>query len=123
MTGGYLVIHVAILPILVRRGRAVGDNISDVLQSTTSSMLTSSIVQVGTLPQFSEQWRSITLNRFVLNMVNSYHLQLRCPPLLFHNSKCFNIKTVIAHHPVTQKEVDELLVKDTTEPSTGGADF
>ena len=27
----------------------------------------------------------------------------------------------MAHHPVIQKEVQELLVKRATEPSTGGA--
>ena len=29
----------------------------------------------------------------------------------------------MAHHPIIQKEVDELLAKGVIEPSSGGADF
>ena len=38
----------------------------------------------------------------------------------FHH---FNVKAAAAHHPVIQKEVDELLAKGATEPSSGGAGF
>ena len=29
----------------------------------------------------------------------------------------------MAHHPIIQKEVDEILAKDVTEPCTGSASF
>ena len=44
-------------------------------------------------------------------------------PLLFHNFKWFNFKAAAAHHPITQKEVDDLLAKRAIEPSFGGAGF
>ena len=47
--------HVAVLLIL-RRG-AMGDGIHDVLQSTTSSTLSSFFLQVGTLLQILDQWK------------------------------------------------------------------
>ena len=73
--------------------------------------------------KFLDQWRSITSNRFVLNMVWSHHLQLRSHPPLFHNFQHFNVKVPAAHHPIIQKEVDELLAKGAIEPSPGGASF
>ena len=85
-----------------------------------SSSSTSAPFQVGMLFKFLDQWRSITSNRIVLNMVQGHHLQLRSHPPLFHN---FNVKVAAAHHPVTQKEVDELLAKGAIEPSSGGAGF
>ena len=54
-------------------------------------------------------------------MVKGHHLQLRCHPHLFHNFKQFNIKAATAHHPVIQKEVDELLDKSAIEPSTSSS--
>ena len=54
----------------------------DVSQSTTSSSSSSSFFQVGMLSHFLGQWRSITSNRFVLDMVQVYHLQLRSHPLV-----------------------------------------
>ena len=62
-------------------------------------------------------------NRFVLNMVWGHHLQLRSHPPLFCDFWYFNVKAAAAHHPVIQKEVDELLAKGAIEPSSGGADF
>ena len=38
--------------------------VPNVLQSTSPSQSTPSIVQVGTLPKLLGQWRSITFNRF-----------------------------------------------------------
>ena len=73
--------------------------------------------------KFLDQWRSITSNRFVLNMVQGHHLQLTSRPPLFHNFWHFNVKVPAAHHPVIQKEVDELLAKGAIEPSSGGARF
>ena len=61
--------------------------------------------------------RSITSNRFVLNMVRGHHLQLRSHPPLFLDFWHFNVKAAAAHHSVIQKEVDELLAKGAIEPS------
>ena len=60
---------------------------------------------------FLDQWRSITSNWFVLNIVWGYHLQLRSHPPLFHNFWQLNVKVAAAHQPIIQKEVDELLLK------------
>ena len=45
-----------------------------VLQSMTELPSSSSVVQVGTLPEFLDHWRSINSNRFVLS--KDQHLQL-----------------------------------------------
>ena len=73
--------------------------------------------------KFFDLWRNITSNRFVLNMVWGHHLQLRSHPPLFRDFWHFNVKAAAAHHPVIQKEVDELLAKGAIEPSSGGAGF
>ena len=65
--------------------------------------------------KFFDQWRSITSN--------FHYLQLRSDPPLFHDFRPFNVKAAAAHHPVIQKEVDELLAKGALEPSSGGAGF
>ena len=110
------VIHLTVLSIL-RRGGAVRDAIPHVLQSTTSSPLFSAVVQIDTLLQFLNQWRSITSNRFMLNMVKGHYLQLRCHPPLFHNLK--QLKATTVHHSVIQKEAHDLLSKGVIEPLTG----
>ena len=56
-------------------------------------------------------------------MVQGHHLQLRSHPPLFCNFQQFNVKAAAAHHPIIQKEVDELLAKGVIEPSSGGAGF
>ena len=91
--------------------------------TTSSSSSTSAPFQVGMLFKFLDQWRSSTSNRFVLNMVQGHHLQLRSRPPLFRNFWHFNVKVPAAHHPIIQKEVDELLAKGAIEPSSGGAGF
>ena len=91
--------------------------------TSSSSSSTSATFQVGMLFKFLDQWRSITSNRFVLNMVWGHHLQLRSHPPLFRNFQHLNVKVPAAHHPVIQKEVDELLAKGAIEPSSGGASF
>ena len=91
--------------------------------SSSSSSSTSATFQVGMLFKFFDQWRSITSNRFVLNMVQGHYLQLKSCPPLFHDFWHFNVKAAAAHHPVIQKEVDELLAKGVIEPSSGGAGF
>ena len=73
--------------------------------------------------QIFEQRRSITSNRFVLNMVWGHHLQLRSHPPLFCDFWHFNVKMAAVHHPIIQKEVYELLGKGAIEPSSGGAGF
>ena len=70
-----------------------------------------------------DQWRSITSNRFVLNMVWGHHLQIWFHPPLFHNLWQFKVKAATTHNPIIQKEVDKLLAKSATEPSSGGAGF
>ena len=104
----------------------MGVGTPDVPQASTSlssSSSTPAMFQVGMLFRFLDQWRSITSNRFVLNMVWGHHLQLRSHPPLFHDFQHFNVKAAAAHHLVIQKEVDELLAKGAIEPSSGGASF
>ena len=56
-------------------------------------------------------------------MVQGHHLQLWSHPPLFHNFQQFNVKVAATHHPIIQKEVDELLAKGAIGPSSGGAGF
>ena len=56
-------------------------------------------------------------------MVRGDNPQLRWHPSLIHNINWFNIKATAVHHPVMQKEVDELLVLGATEPLTGCTGF
>ena len=56
-------------------------------------------------------------------MVWGHHLQLRCCPSLFLDFWRFNVKAVAAHHPVIQREVDELLAKGVIEIFSGHAGF
>ena len=109
------------VPLTVGRRGSVQDSICDVLQSTTSSTLSSYVMKVDTLPKLLDQWRSIIYNRFVLNIVKGHHLQLRYHPILFHIFKWCNIKAAKAHHPIIQKEVDEPLANGAIELSTGRA--
>ena len=115
-------------PVLLSQEGKVGMGVStpDVplpSTSSSSSSSTSATFQVGMLFKFFDQWRSITSNRFVLNMVRGHHLQLRSHPPLFSDFQHFNVKVAAAHHPVIQKEVDELLANGAIEPSSGGAGF
>ena len=115
-------------PVLLSQEGKVGGGVGtpDVLQpstSSSSSSSTSATFQVGMLFKFLDQWRSITSKRFVLNMVQGHHLQLRSHPPLFCDFQHFNVKVAAAHHPVIQKESDELLAKGAIEPSSGGAGF
>ena len=56
-------------------------------------------------------------------MIRGHHLQLRSHPPLFRDFWHFNVKAAAAHHPVIQKEVNELLAKGAIEPSSSGAGF
>ena len=82
-----VVVHLLVL-LTLRRG-PVADGKPDVLQSTTSSPLSVSVVQGGILPHFLDQCRCTTSNMFVLNMVKGHHLQLKAQPLLFCNFHLF----------------------------------
>ena len=100
-----------------------GPDVPEPSTSSSSSSSTSATFQVGMHFKFFDHWRSITSNRFVLNMVWGHHLQLRSHPPLFCEFWHFNVKAAAAHHPVIQKEVDELLAKGAIEPSSGGTGF
>ena len=115
-------------PILLSQEGKVGMGIAtpDVPQpstSSSSSSSTSATFQVRMLLKFFDQWRSITSNRFVLNMVWGHHFKLRSHPPLFCEFWHFNVKVPAAHHPVIQNEVSGLLAKGAIEPSSGGAGF
>ena len=56
-------------------------------------------------------------------MVQGQHLQLRLCLPLFCNFWHLNVRAVAAHHPVIQREVDELFPKGAIELSSGGAGF
>ena len=90
--------------------------------SSASSSSTSTAFQVGMLFKFV-QWRSITSNRFVPNMVWGQDLQHKSHPPLFHDFLQFNVKVAAAHHPLISEGVDEPLAKGAVEPSLGGAGF
>ena len=92
MAVSHLVRHQKVVPILRRKG-AVGNGIPCVLQSTTSSTLSSSsIVQLGTHHHFLNQCKNINYNRFVPNIIKGKILQLRCHPSLFYNLKLFALQ-------------------------------
>ena len=120
---------VALFPpvLLSQEGKmGMGVGTPDLQQPSTSSSCSSSTsasFQVGMLFKFFNQWKSITSNRFVLNTVWGYHLQLSSRPPLFRDFRHFNVRVAAVHHPVIQKEVDELLVKGVIEPSSSGAGF
>ena len=64
------------IPLTLGRILAEGDSILDVLQSTSSSLSSSYALQVYTLPEFKDQWRIITSNWIVLNIVKGHHFSL-----------------------------------------------
>ena len=64
-----------VLPILGGKG-SVGVGTPDVPWSSASLSSSSAVFQVGMLFKFFDQWRGITSNRFVLNMVQGHHLLL-----------------------------------------------
>ena len=105
-----------------RKRGDIGISASDVSQSTASSSSSSLVFHVGMLSHFLDQWSSITSNRFVLNMVQGHHFQLRSCPSLFCNFRQFNVKMAAAHHPIIQEE-HELLSEGAIEPSSSGAGF
>ena len=104
-----------------RRKGVMGVGTPDVSWSSASSSSTSAVFQVGMLFKFFDQWRNITSNRFVLNIVCGHHLQLQSHPPLFCNFWQFNVKVATTHDPIIDKEVDELLAKGAIGPSSGGA--
>ena len=106
-----------------RRKGVCGSWCSYVPWSSATSSNSSAAFQVGRLFRFFDQWRGITSNRFVHNMVRGHHLQLWSHPPLFHNFWQFNVKVATTHHPIIQNEMDELLAKGAFVPSSGGDGF
>ena len=51
-------------------------------------------------------------------MVKLHHLQLRVCYPLFYNFHQFQVEAAWGHHPVIQKEVQQLVAKGSIEPST-----
>ena len=82
-----LLVYLPVWLNLGRRGPACDD--VPVLQSISSSQSSLSVVQVGTLCQFLDQFGSITFNTFVLNTDKGHHLQFRYHLPLFCNFKWF----------------------------------
>ena len=66
VAGNQLRGHLQVILILGRR-ETMGNSMPDVVQPSMSSQSSSSVVQVGTLPNFLDQWNSITCSRFVFN--------------------------------------------------------
>ena len=100
VAGSHLQVRLQVPLNLERRGAMV-DDFPDMLQSLTSFSSYSSVVQVGTLLNFINQCRSITLNRFSLNMVKGHYVQLRCCTLVFckfrqSNNGCYGSSS---HYP------------------------
>ena len=58
----------------------MGYGVSDMLQSTTSLTSSSPVVQVGTVPNVLDQWKIITSNRIVLNIVCGHNLWFKSHP-------------------------------------------
>ena len=53
---------------------AIGNSIPGLLQTSSSLKLSLSVVQVGPFSCFQVQWKRITSNRFVLNMIKGHYL-------------------------------------------------
>ena len=77
---GMMLIQVARSSADTRRKGGMRIGTPDVSQSSASSSSSSAVFQVGMLFKFFNQWRSITCNRFVLNIVWGLHLQLQSHP-------------------------------------------
>ena len=115
-------------PVLLSQEGKVGMVVSapDVSQPSTSSSSSSSTsapFQVGMLFKFLDQWKALHPTGLCLiwfgATIFSLDPVLPCSVTFWH----FNVKAAAAHHPVIQKEVDELLAKGAIEPSSGGAGF
>ena len=72
MAGNYLVVDLVVQQILIRK-EVVRDSIPYVLQSITSLTPCSSVVQLGILPQYLDQWKGITLKKLVYNVVRGHN--------------------------------------------------
>ena len=106
-----------------RRKEAMGVSTHDVSQSSASSS-SSAVFQVGMLFNFLITGEALLLTGMCLiwYRLTIFSLERSCPPL-FCNFWQFNVKVAAAHHPIIQKEVDELLSKEVIESSSGGAGF
>ena len=79
VAGHHLGVHLPV-PLNLRGRDTNGDSVPDVLQSTSSSPALTSVVQVATLQKLLDQGRSLTINRFVLKMVQSHYFSLGAIP-------------------------------------------
>ena len=101
----------------------MGESVPDVLQSTSSSPLSSLLYRLVHFQNILDQWKSLTFDGFEPNMVKHHHLQFRCHVPLFYKSTWFNITAAMAHHPIIQKEGNELLPKGSIESWMGASGF
>ena len=69
VAGSLLMVVYLPVSLTLRRRGTMGNDIFDVLQCTNSS--TSSVVQVGTLPLFLDQWRSNNFNRLCVTCLKA----------------------------------------------------
>ena len=83
------------IPLTLGWRGAMGNSVPDVLQSNFITMIFISCTG-WYASKYLDQWRDITSNRFVLNMVKGHHLQYRCNPSLLCNFRQLNIKAVPA---------------------------
>ena len=97
-----------VLPMLGGKG-STGAGTPDVSWSSVSSSSSFEVFQIGMLFKCFDQWRNMTSNRFVLNVVSGHYLRLESYLPLFHSFWQFNVKVATTHHPIIQKEVDEQL--------------
>ena len=106
-----MVVHL-LVSLTLRRG-TMRNGIPDVLQSITLLTSSSSVVQVGALLPIGLCliWLKATI--FFLGKEGFIH-GLHC------NFHWLNIKAILAHDPVIQKEVWEHLAKGAVQPSTDG---
>ena len=107
---GSLLVVVSASSADARKKGALGVSIPHVIQSTASAS-SSSVVQAGMLSHFWDQWRSITSNRFVHNMVQGHHLQLRS-----HLCSIISSGSILRHLqliiPLSRRKLMSCLLRD-----------
>ena len=89
-----------------------GGGTPDVLEPSTSSSSLSSTSATFHVGVLFDQWRSITSNRFVLNMVWGHHLQLRSCPPLFCDFQHFNVRQQQLIIPLFRRRLMSFLLRE-----------
>ena len=116
MTGNYQV--VANISADSKKKGGHGGGILYVLWSTTPLTSPSSgFMSVLFHPFWIGERASLTVGLSLVCLRGTIFSLGALPPL-FHNVICFNIKAAIAHHPVIQKDVDQIFCQSAIEPST-----